>query len=232
RPAPPGLIWERSRCPQCGHRIKVQENIPVLSYLLLRGRCSACGTRISARYPVVELLTACLFLVTAWHFGPTTQCLAALVLTGFLMALTGIDLDHQLLPDNLTLPLLWTGLLLSLFGVFVDPVTSITGAMVGYLSLWTIYHLFRILTGKEGMGYGDFKLLAALGAWMGWQMLPLVILLSSLVGAVIGLLLMLVRRHQKGQPMPFGPFIAAAGWIAMIWGERIIQFYLRASGLS
>ena len=230
--APPGLLWDRSRCRDCGHNIRAHENIPLLSYLLLRGRCSACGARISIRYPVVEFTTAALFVAAAWQFGPGTQFLCVLLLTGFLVALTGIDLDHQLLPDNLTLPLLWAGLLLSLFEVFVDPVTSIIGAAAGYLSLWTIYHLFRILTGKEGMGYGDFKLLAALGAWMGWQMLPLIILLSSLVGAVAGLALMAARRHGRGQPMPFGPYLAAAGWIAMLWGDRIVEHYLRSSGLG
>jgi len=228
---PPGLVWDRSRCPHCGHGITAIENIPLLSYVFLRGRCSSCRQKISFRYPAVELLTAVLFLVTIWHFGPTVQGLAALVLTGSLVVLTGIDLDHQLLPDNLTLPLLWIGLLLSLFHVFVDPVTSIKGALAGYLSLWLVYQLFRVLTGKEGMGYGDFKLLAALGAWLGWQALPLVVLLSSLVGAVVGLALLSTRLHKKGQPMPFGPFIAAAGWIALVWGDRIIDLYLRISGL-
>jgi leader peptidase (prepilin peptidase)/N-methyltransferase len=232
RQAPPGVIWERSRCRTCGHQISPWENIPVLSFVFLGGRCSACKARIALRYPLVELLTAVLFVVTASHFEPGMQLLAGLVLTGFLIALTGIDIDHQLLPDNLTLPLLWTGLLLSLFGVFVDPATSITGAIAGYLSLWSIYHLFRMLTGKEGMGYGDFKLLAALGAWMGWQMLPLIILLASLVGAVVGLALMTLRLHHKDQPIPFGPYIAAAGWIAMLWGDRIIAQYLRASGMG
>ena len=229
---PPGLVWNRSKCPHCGHLIKATENIPLISYLLLKGRCSSCSGRIALRYPVVELATSVMFLATAWQFGPTIQCLAALVLTGFLIALTGIDYDHQLLPDNMTFPLLWIGLAISLFEVFVDPVTSIVGALTGYFSLWAIFHLFRLLTGKEGMGYGDFKLLAALGAWMGWQMLPLVILVSSLVGAVVGLVLMALKRHHKGQPMPFGPFIAAAGWIALIWGEDIIGFYLGFSGLS
>lgn len=230
--APPDILWNRSRCPKCGHGIRAHENIPVLSYLLLRGKCSSCSEKISFRYPVIELATALLFLVTALHFGPTIQFLAAMLLTGFLVALTGIDVDHQLLPDNLTLPLLWLGLVLSLFEVFVDPVSSIIGATAGYLSLWIVYHLFRLLTGKEGMGFGDFKLLAALGAWMGWQMLPLIILFSSLVGAVVGIVLMGLHRHQSGQPMPFGPFIAAAGWIALIWGEKILDYYLSASGLS
>jgi leader peptidase (prepilin peptidase)/N-methyltransferase len=232
RQAPPGLLWDRSRCRDCGHPIRAHENIPLLSYLWLRGRCSSCGARISLRYPLVEFATAALFLAAAWQFGPTVQGLGAIVLTGFLLALAGIDLDHQLLPDNLTLPLLWAGLLLSLFGVYTDPVASIVGAVAGYLSLWAVYHLFKLLTGKEGMGYGDFKLLGALGAWLGWQMLPLIILLSSLVGAVVGLVLLAARRHRKDQPMPFGPYIAAAGWIALLWGDRIIGYYLRASGLG
>ena len=229
---PPNILWNRSRCPNCRHSITAIENIPVLSYLFLRGKCSSCGQKISARYPFVELTTGVLFLVTAIHFGPGIQLLAALVLTGFLVALTGIDVDHQLLPDTLTLPLLWMGLALSLFDVFVDPFTSILGALAGYLSLWTIFQLFKLLTGKEGMGYGDFKLLGALGAWMGWQMLPLIILLSSLVGAVTGIILMGLHKHKSGQPMPFGPFIAAAGWIALIWGESIVSLYFSASGLS
>ena len=229
---PPDLVFTRSHCTSCGHVIRAHENIPLLSYLILRARCSACGTRISARYPLIELATGLLFLVTALQFGPTIQSIAALGLTAVLIALTGIDADTQLLPDNITLPLLWAGLLLSLFNVFTDPVSSIIGAIAGYMSLWSIYQLFRVLTGKEGMGHGDFKLMGALGAWMGWQMLPLVILLSSLVGAIIGLLLMALKRHEKGSPMPFGPFIAAAGWIALIWGDELISGYLRYSGLG
>lgn len=231
-PAPPDIMRGRSHCPDCGHGIKAHENIPVLSYLLLGGKCSSCGNKISLRYPLIELSTAILFLVTAWHFGPGQQGMAAIVLTGFLIALTGIDTDHQLLPDNLTLPLLWLGLILSLFDVFIDPVASIIGAISGYLILWVIYQLFRLLTGKEGMGYGDFKLLAALGAWLGWQMLPMIVLLSSVVGAFVGLLLMATHRHRKGQPLPFGPFIAAAGWIALIWGDPLINYYLGLSGLG
>lgn len=231
--APPAdIVRGRSRCPKCGHGIRFYENIPVLSFIALRGKCSACKQKIPWRYPVVELTTALLFLFTAWHFGPTPQGLSALVFTAFLVALTGIDADHQLLPDNLTLPLLWVGLLLSFWGVFVDSPTSIIGAISGYLSLWLIYHVFRMLTGKEGMGYGDFKLMGALGAWLGWQMLPLVLLLSSVVGAVVGLTLMGVHRHKASQPIPFGPFIAAAGWIAMLWGERLLDFYLQYSSLG
>ena len=229
---PPDIMWSRSQCPKCGHLIKSYENIPLISYLLLRGRCSSCKVPISMRYPLVEAATAIMFLAVAMHFGPTIQSLAALGLTAVFIALTGIDIDHQLLPDDLTLTLLWCGLFASLFGVFTDPVSSIIGALAGYLSLWFVYHLFRLLTGKEGMGYGDFKLLAAIGAWLGWQMLPLIILLSSLVGAVIGLLMIGLKRHRSTQPMPFGPFIALAGWIALMWGDQIIDTYLRSSGLG
>jgi len=230
--APPGIALARSRCPKCGHGITALENIPLLSYVLLRGRCSACREPISARYPLVELATGLLFLATLWHFGPTVQGGLALALTAVLIALTGIDADTQLLPDNLTLPLVWSGLLINSFGVFADLRASVIGAIAGYLILWSIYHLFRLLTGKEGMGYGDFKLLAAMGAWMGWQVLPLVVLLSSVVGAVVGLALMASGRLSRDKPMPFGPFIAAAGWISLIWGERILAFYTRSSGFG
>lgn len=229
---PPGIVATRSKCPHCGHGIRPWENLPVLSYLFLRGKCSSCGEKISIRYPLVELTTAILFTVVAWHFGPTLQTASALVLTAFLVAMTGIDIDHQLLPDNFTLPLMWGGILLSFWSVHTDLTSSVIGAMAGYLSLWAVYHVFRLLTGKEGMGFGDFKLLAALGAWMGWQMLPLVILLSSVVGAVVGILLMATGKLNRDKPMPFGPFIAAAGWIALIWGERIIDLYLGGSGFS
>lgn len=229
---PPGIVWSRSQCPRCGYLIKGHENIPVLSYLLLKGRCASCKAPISIRYPIVEATTAVLFLLVALHFGPSLQTAAALGLTAILIALTGIDIDHQLLPDDLTYVLLWAGLFASLFNIFTDPVSSIIGALAGYLSLWFVYHLFRLLTGKEGMGYGDFKLLAALGAWVGWQMLPLIIFLSSLVGAVTGLVMMALKRHKSDQPMPFGPFIALAGWIAMLWGDQIIAVYFRNSGLG
>jgi leader peptidase (prepilin peptidase)/N-methyltransferase len=229
---PPGLVLSRSRCPDCGHQIRAHENIPIISWLLLRGRCSACGARISLRYPLVELLTAILFLVTVWHFGPTLQGLTALLLTAGLVAMAGIDADHQLLPDNMTIPLMWAGILLSFWSIHTDLASSVIGAMAGYLALWVIYHLFRMLTGKEGMGYGDFKLLGALGAWIGWQMLPLIVLLSSVVGAVVGLVLMGTGHLNREKPMPFGPFIAAAGWIALIWGERIIAFYTRSGGFG
>jgi len=229
---PATIMYSRSQCPKWGHLIKAHQNIPLLSYLFLGGRCASCKAFISFRYPLIEATTAVMFLLVAMHFGPNLQMLTALGITALLIALTGIDIDHQLLPDDLTFILLWAGLFASLFNVFTDPVSSIIGALSGYLSLWLVYHLFRLLTGKEGMGYGDFKLLAALGAWLGWQMVPLIILLSSLVGAVIGLLMIGMKRHQSSQPMPFGPFIALAGWIAMMWGEAIIGAYLRSSGLG
>jgi len=229
---PLSIMWSRSQCRNCGHSIKPYENIPLLSYLFLKGRCSSCKEHISIRYPAIEAGTAILFLAVAMHFGPSVQTLAAIGLTAILIALTFIDIDHQLLPDDLTFFLLWSGLFASLFNVFTDPVSSIIGALAGYLSLWIVYHLFRLLTGKEGMGYGDFKLLAALGAWMGWQMLPLIILLSSLVGAILGLIMIAFKRHKSSQPMPFGPYIAMAGWIALLWGEQIIDAYLRHSGLT
>lgn len=227
---PRGLFFGRSYCPKCNHKIRAIENIPLLSFLFLRGRCAACRARISPRYPIVELITATLFVLTIWHFGPNLQGLSALVLTAFLIALTGIDADHQLLPDNLTLPLLWLGILCNLFNLHVSLPDSVMGALIGYLSLWLIYHLFRLLTGKEGLGYGDFKLLAALGAWIGWQMLPLIILLSSVVGAVFGLTMMALGKLQRDNPMPFGPFIAAAGWIALIWGPGIMEAYYGSGG--
>ncbi|MGB5442183.1 MAG: A24 family peptidase [Gammaproteobacteria bacterium] len=220
------LLTPASRCPKCAHRITALENIPVISYLFLKGRCSGCGTAISIRYPAVEVATAILTVITALHFGYSVQTLAALVFTWTMIPLFLIDFDTQLLPDSITLPLLWTGLLASLFNVFVDSQTSIIGAAAGYLSLWTIYQLFKLLTGKEGMGYGDFKLLAAIGAWLGWQVLPVVILCSSVVGAVIGITLILFKGRDHGQPMPFGPFLAAAGWITLLWGNDFIKFYL------
>jgi leader peptidase (prepilin peptidase)/N-methyltransferase len=229
---PAGVALSRSKCPSCGHGIKAHENIPLISYLMLGGKCSACKSRISPRYPLVELVTALLFVFTIWHFGPTVQGLSALLLTSFLIAMTGIDIDHQLLPDNLTIPLMWLGIVLSFWSIHTDLASSVTGAIAGYLFLWAIYHLFRLLTGKEGMGYGDFKLLAALGAWLGWGMLPLIILLSSVVGAATGLALMAAGRLKKDKPMAFGPFIAAAGWIALIWGQDILDYYTRSSGFG
>lgn len=226
-----GLSWPPSHCPQCGHRIRAWENIPVLSYLLLRGRCNSCRAKISLRYPIIELVTACLSGYVAWHFGFGIQALAALAITWALIALTVIDFDHQILPDTITLPLMWLGLLASLAAVFVTPQASIVGAAAGYLSLWTVYHAFRLLTGKEGMGYGDFKLLAMLGAWLGWTALPVVILLSSLVGAVVGIALIVALGRDRNVPIPFGPYLAAAGWLTMLWGDEIISAYLRTAGL-
>jgi leader peptidase (prepilin peptidase) / N-methyltransferase len=229
---PLSLSKPASTCPSCGHRIRVHENIPILSYLWLRGRCSECKTRISLRYPLVEGLTALLTLMVVVQFGPTWQAAAALLLTWSLIALAVIDLDTQLLPDSITLPVLWLGLFLSLFGLFTDSRTAIIGAVAGYLSLWTVFQLFRLATGKEGMGYGDFKLLAMLGAWLGWPVLPQIILLSALVGALVGVGLILSGRHESGKPLPFGPYLAAAGWISLIWGEAINGAYLRLSGLA
>lgn len=224
---PFNLVVPGSACPQCGHRIRPWENIPVLSYLLQRGRCTACGGRISLRYPLIESITALLTVAVVWHFGFGWQALAGMVLTWALITLTMIDFDHQLLPDDITQPMLWLGLLLSLYGVFAGTTDALIGAMAGYLSLWSVYHLFRLLTGKEGMGYGDFKLLAMLGAWLGWQMLPLIILLSSLVGAVVGITLIVVRGHDRNIPIPFGPYLAAAGWLALMWGDELTGLYLR-----
>ena len=224
-PSPFNLITPRSRCGQCGHRITARENIPVLSYLLLGGKCSACGTRISPQYPLVELFTATLTLIIGWQFGVSLQALAALVLTWSLIASAGIDIGHKLLPDSITLPLLWLGIGLALFDVFVSLEESVLGAMFGYLSLWSVFMLFKFLTGKEGMGHGDFKLLAMLGAWTGWKMLLIIILTSSLVGAVIGVSMILLKKTERGTQIPFGPYLAAAGWIALLWGTPLSEFY-------
>lgn len=220
------LAVPRSRCPHCGHLITALENIPVVSYLVLRGRCGHCGAPIGGRYPVVELLTASLSGYAAWHFGFGLAALGALFFIWAMIALAFIDLDTQLLPDDLTLPLLWLGLALNLFGTYANLADAVLGAMAGYLALWSIYWLFKLVTGKEGMGYGDFKLLAAIGAWMGWKMLPLTILLSSLVGAAVGIALILFARHGRNVPIPFGPYLTAAGVIALFWGEAITNRYL------
>jgi len=221
------LAIPRSKCPHCGHPIAAWENIPVISYLLLKGRCSSCKAGISPRYPIVEFTTALLSAWTAWHFGPTLATLGALVFLWSLIALTGIDFDTQLLPDSITLPLIWLGLIFNLFGTYTDLGSAVIGAIAGYLSLWTVYWLFKLATGKEGMGYGDFKLLAAIGAWLGWQILPMTILLSSLVGAIVGIALILLARHGRNVPIPFGPYLAAAGLLAMFWGQDLTQAYLR-----
>ena len=230
--APLSLAQPASRCPHCNHKIRFYENIPVLSYLWLRGKCSSCQAAISIRYPLIELLTGVLSAVIAWHFGFGLQAGAALLLTWALIALSMIDVDHQLLPDSITLPLLWLGLALSLFPVFADMHSSLIGAIAGYLSLWTVYQLFKLVTGKEGMGFGDFKLLAALGAWMGWQALPVIVLLSSAVGALLGGAMIVIQGRDRAQPIPFGPYLAIAGWIALLWGEQISDAYLRWSGMA
>jgi leader peptidase (prepilin peptidase)/N-methyltransferase len=224
------LIVPRSRCPSCAHLIRAHENIPLLSYALQRGRCRACGWRIPARYPVVELLTGVLSAIVVAHFGVTLNAVAALGLTYALVALAFIDLDTQYLPDCITLPLLWAGLAVNLAGTgtFATLTDAVLGAIAGYLSLWSIYWLFKLLTRKEGMGYGDFKLMAALGAWMGWSMLPATVLLSSLVGAVVGVTLIALRGHDRQVPIPFGPYIAAAGWGCLLWGEALNRLYLQA----
>ena len=226
------LSRPRSRCPKCGHQISAIENIPVLSYVFLKGRCSACHAAISPRYPLVEFTSGLLSLAVAWHFGFGWQAGAALLLTWALIALSLIDFDHKLLPDSIVLPFLWAGLLLSLAGTFTDAHSAIVGAAAGYLTLWLVFQLFRLLTGKEGMGYGDFKLLALFGAWLGWQYLPQIILLSSLVGAIVGLSLILFGGRARNIPIPFGPYLAAAGWISLLWGESINQLYMNWAGLA
>jgi leader peptidase (prepilin peptidase) / N-methyltransferase len=224
---PYNLLTPRSACPHCGHMIGALENIPVISYLVLHGKCKACGAAISLRYPMVETLSCLLSAYAAWHFGFSFAALAALLFVWALLALTFIDLDTQLLPDAITLPLLWAGLLFNLSGTFVNLHSAVVGAIAGYLVLWSVYWLFKLVTGKEGMGYGDFKLLAAIGAWLGWQMLPLVILSSSLVGAIIGITLMIVARHGRNVPIPFGPYLAGGGLVALLWGPALTQSYLQ-----
>jgi leader peptidase (prepilin peptidase)/N-methyltransferase len=220
------LATPASACPNCGHKLPFWENIPVVSYLFLRGKCSSCGTAISIQYPVVELITGIASLFAAFAFGVSMQTLAALFFTWVLIALTLIDLKKQLLPDNITLPLLWSGILLSFFNIFTDLTYSVIGAMAGYLVLWSVYQLFKLLTKKEGMGFGDFKLLAALGAWVGISYLPQIILVSSVIGSVAGISMLLMGKTQQQQAIPFGPYLAFAGWIALLWGETINQSYL------
>lgn len=222
---PAGVATGRSRCPACLQPIAWYDNIPVASWLLLKGRCRRCKTGISLRYPAVELSTALLSVVVIWQLGPTAAGLTGLVLTWILIAAAGIDLDHQLLPDQITLPLLWLGLILNVFGIFTDLESAVIGAVAGYLVLWLVFHLFRLATGKEGMGYGDFKLLAAIGAWFGWQVLPTVILLASGVGAVLGLVLIALRKMGREVPIAFGPFLAAAGWLILIGGDTVVDFW-------
>jgi len=224
------LVLPNSSCPHCAHEIKPWENIPVVSYLFLRGKCSSCKAPISLRYPLVELTCGLLSAYIAWHFGFTWQVGGMLLLTWGLLAMSLIDADHQLLPDSLVLPLLWLGLIANSFGLFTSLEDALWGAIAGYLSLWSVYWLFKLVTGKEGMGYGDFKLLAMLGAWGGWQVLPLTILLSSLVGAVLGLIMLRLRNAETSTPIPFGPYLAIAGWIALLWGEQITASYLQIAG--
>lgn len=226
------LATPASTCPSCGHAIRAWENIPVISYLLLAGRCSACKTAISIQYPVVEFLSGILSMVVVWHFGFGWEALFALILTWGLIAMSVIDMRLQLLPDILILPLIWLGLLLNLNGMFTDIGSAVYGAVAGYVSLWFVFHVFLLLTGKEGMGYGDFKLFALFGAWLGWQMLPQILLLSSIVGAIAGLGMILFMGRQKSIPIPFGPYLAVAGWIALLWGEQINQTYLQFAGIG
>ncbi len=226
-PAEPfNLVVPRSRCPACGHAIRAMENVPVLSYLALRGKCAACRAPISPRYPLVELASGILAGYAAWRFGFTLAAAGALVYLWCMIALTGIDLDTFLLPDDITLPLLWAGLALNLFGVYTSLPSAVIGAIAGYLSLWAVYWVFKLATGKEGMGYGDFKLLAAIGAWLGWKMLPLVILLSSFVGAAIGIGMIVFARHGRNTPIPFGPYLAIAVMIALFHGDALTRRYL------
>jgi leader peptidase (prepilin peptidase)/N-methyltransferase len=229
--APPGIVVERSHCPKCGHAITAWENIPLLSFLALRGRCRGCGTQISWQYPAVELITGILFALVVCKFGVATQALAALVFTGFLVAMSGIDLRTTLLPDGLTLPLVWMGLLLSLVPLFATPSQAILGAVVGYLSLWSVYWGFKLLTGKEGMGYGDFKLLAAIGAWCGVSAILPVLLLSSFVGAIVGSAWLLIKGRDRATQIPFGPYLAVAGWIQLFWGGDLLRAYMDLVGL-
>ena len=221
------LVLPRSACPSCGHQISALENIPVVSYLALGGRCRGCKSKISARYPIVEAMTGLLSGLVAWHFGFGIAGLSALILLWGMIALTFIDADTQLLPDSITLPLLWLGLIVNSDNTFTDLRSAVLGAVFGYLALWSVYWLFKLATKKEGMGYGDFKLLAAIGAWLGWQVLPLVILLSSVVGAVIGIALIVLARMGRNIPLPFGPYLAMAGFIALLWGKPIMDSYLQ-----
>lgn len=227
---PFNLILPNSSCPHCGHEIKPWENIPLVSWLVLRGKCSGCKEAISIRYPLVELACGLFSAVIAWQFGVSWDAVAMLVLTWGLLSMSLIDADHQILPDVLVLPLLWLGLILNSFGFFTSLSDALWGAVIGYMSLWSIFWLFKLITGKEGMGYGDFKLLALIGAWGGWQVLPLTILLSSVLGAVIGIIILRLQRNGYNKPIPFGPYLAAAGWLALIWGEQITSRYLHIAG--
>ena len=222
---PFNLAVPRSRCPECGNEITALQNIPIISYLFLKGKCAGCKTKISVRYPIIEFVTMMLSLLVAWKLGPTSAAALGIVVTWFLIAMSMIDFDHQLLPDTMTLPLMWIGLLAALVPVFADLQSAVVGAALGYMILWSIYQLFKLITGKEGMGFGDFKLLAALGALLGWQTLPIIILLSSVVGAVVGIAIIVITRRDRNIPIPFGPYLAAAGWLAMLWGDDLSAWY-------
>ena len=222
------LVTPRSRCPRCNHQIKAIENIPVISYLFLKGKCSQCKNKISCRYPLIEFTSAVMVTVVAFYFGVSIQAAFAIFLTFALIALTMIDFDHQLLPDDITLPFLWLGITLNIFNVYTDIESSVLGAIFGYGSLWFVYISFKIITGKEGMGHGDFKLLALLGAWFGWQALPLIIILSSVVGTIIGISLIIFKSHNRNSTIPFGPYLALAGWVYMLWGPYMMSSYLNA----
>jgi leader peptidase (prepilin peptidase) / N-methyltransferase len=233
------LSSPRSACPKCKAPITALQNIPVISWLVLRGRCASCKAKISARYPLVELTTAIFSAWVAWHFGFGAPAACALLVTWALIALTGIDIDHQLLPDNITLPLMWAGLVaavalgpLSGVALPVSAKDALIGAAAGYTSLWLVFHAFKLVTGKEGMGYGDFKLFAALGAWLGWKLLPLIVILSAATGAILGILMIALQGRDRRTPMPFGPYLAAAGWLAMMYGDSLLDGYLRISGLK
>lgn len=229
---PFNLAFPNSHCTHCKAAIKPWHNIPVLSYCVLRGKCGNCAARISPRYPLLEIVTGLMTLALVWHFDVSLALLGALLFTWSLIALTMIDIDHQLLPDDITLPLLWLGLMFNLNATYASLPNAVIGAIAGYLALWSIYWVFKLITGKEGMGYGDFKLLAALGAWLGWEALPMIILLSSVVGACCGIALMLIKRRGKEIPIPFGPYLAMAGWIALLWGDSLTARYSSAMGVG
>ena len=225
------IAFPASHCPECKAPVKAWQNIPVISYLLLKGKCASCKTKISPRYPIVELFTGVISAFTAYKFGFSIESLLVLVFSWSLITLTLIDADHQILPDNITLPLLWLGLVANSFGLFTDLQSAVIGAAAGYLSLWSVYWVFKLITGKEGMGFGDFKLLAALGAWMGWQQLPIIIILSAFVGAVLGVIILTIKKQSRSNPIPYGPYLAAAGWVAFYWGDQLRLLYFQFSGI-
>lgn len=230
-PKPPGIAGPASHCPHCRQSIRWRDNLPLISFLVLRGRCHWCSGEISRRYPLIEALCAALTLIVVWVLGFEWLTLAALAFTWCLIALAAIDIEHFLLPDCITLPLLGAGLIVNAVGGFTDLTSAVVGAVAGYGILWAVFQAFRIATGKEGMGYGDFKLLAALGAWMGWQMLPLILLLSAGTGAIIGITMLVLKQQERNQPVPFGPYLAGGGWLALLWGMDLNQFYLAIAGL-